>query len=393
MAEYSRLAQGMITSNGGQTAVRLPFVPEYIEILNKTRLTGTNSGVSKAVWEVDMGQGAAFATTTTSTVGDLTTFIAADGGTDETTGSAIGLGFHTIKAGLALQYGPTFLLGGSGGIAKTNGTTLTVTTTAAHGLTPGNWVIFQNLYETSTTGMQTLAGIPFEVLTVGSTTTFTIGWVGTAANLTAITAGGLNGLASFKKIYHPVIYAPGIAFPWTITQSAGVVTVNTTAPHNFQIGQEIAFRIPSIYGATQLNSLPDVYIPGSPIYFYVNAVPTATSFTFNYSGPLTAFSVANPPFLSFAGLKFAQVLATGDINIGGFPFTGDQLYPSPTVYDGYGLTSVRTINGPGIQGAFFNATWQGFLIGSAISGTSGDTIYWRAQLNDYSRPENPSFNL
>jgi len=389
MAEYSRLAQGQIISNGGQTAVRLPFLPEYIEISNKTRLAGGNSGVSRAWWEVDMGQGAAFAVTTTNAASDLSTYIAAIGGTDNTTGAGIGTGFQTVQAGLSLQYGATILLGASGGIAKTSATVLTVTTTAAHGLVPGNWVTFQNLYQTTTTGMQTLAGIPFEVLTTPSTTTFTIGWVGTAANLTALVAGGYQPtagtyIAGFKQILYPVLYAPGIAFPWTITQAAGVVTVNTTAPHNFVQGQEIAFRLPSIYGATQLNSLPDVIIPGSPIYYYVTAVPTATSFTFNYAGPFTAFSVANPAFTSFPGLKFAQVLATGDINTGGFPYTGAQLYPSPTVFDGFGLTAVNTINGPCIQGAYFNNTWQGFLIGSGVAGTTGDTIYWRAQLSDYS---------
>lgn len=383
MSEYSRIAEGQIVSNGGQTAVRLPFLPDYIEISNKTRLSGTNSGVSRAWWEVDMGQGAAFLTTTTSATSDLTSFIDATGGAGSTTGNTAGTGFQTVQAGLSLQYGPNFLLGGSGGIAKTSSTVLTVTTTAAHGLVPGNWVIFNNLYQTSTTGMQTIAGIPFEVLTTGSTTTFTIGWVGNAANLTAITTGGLNGLAAFKKILYPVLYAPGIAFPWTITQSAGVVTVNTTAPHNFVVGQEIAFRIPSIYGGTELNSLPDVIIPGSPIYYYVASVPSAVSFTFNYSGPLSTFSVANPAFLSFPGLKFAQVLATGDVNTGGFPYTGSALYPSPTVFDGFGLTAVSTINGPGIAGAYFNNTWQGFIIGSGVSGTSADVLYWRAELSDY----------
>ena len=231
--------------------------------------------------------------------------------------------------------------------------------------------------------MQQIAGIPFEVLSVGSPTTFTVGWVGNAANLTAITAGGLNAAASFKQITFPVLYAPGVAFPWSITVSAGVGTVNTTAPHNFVVGQQIAFRLPSIYGAGELNELPNTIIPAKPLTFYVASVTSATSFTFDSAPAITAFTVAGTPFTSFPGMKFAQVLAVGDVNSGGYPFTGGALYPSPTVYNGYSLTAVNTINGPAIYGAYINATWQGFIIGSAISGSVEDVLDWRAYLHDY----------
>lgn len=382
MAEYSRLASGQVISTGGPTPVICPFVPNYIEISNATRLSGTNSGVSKAWWETDMGQGAAFLTTTTNATSDLSAFIDATGGANSTSGFTMGTGFQTIQAGISLQYGPTTLLGGSGGIAKTSPTVLTVTTTAAHGLVAGNWVVFQNLYETSSTGMQQIAGIPFEVLTSGSTTTFTIGWVGNSANLTAITAGGLNGKASFKQILYPVLYAPGVAFPWSISTSGNVTTIITTAPHNFQVGQEIAFRIPAVYGSIELNSLPDVLIPGSPKYYYVASVVSDVEFTVNNLPAYTAFTVANTAFTSFPGEQFAQVLAVGDVNSGGYPYTGGALYPSPTVYNGFSRTAVSTINGPAIQGAYINATFQGFIIGSAIAGSAEDVIFWRAYLHD-----------
>lgn len=384
MAEYSRMASGVVTSTGGQTAVVIPFIPSYIEISNLTRLSGSNSGVSRAWWETDLGQGAAFLTTTTNATSDLTSFIDATGGSNSTSGNTAGTGFTTIKAGLSLQYGPTVLLGTSGGagIAKTSATTLTVTTAAAHGLTTGNWVIFQNLYQTATTGMQQIAGIPF-LVTVTGTTTFTIQWVGNNSNLTAITTAA-TGAAAFKQILYPVLYAPGVAYPWKITTGT-TTTVFTTAPHNFVAGQEIAFRIPTAYGMTQLNSLPNVAIPGSPIYGYVTSVVNSTEFICNInSTAFTAFTT-NLAFTSFPGQKFAQVLAVGDVNTGGFPYTGAALYPSPTVFNGFTSstsTGVSTINGPAIQGAFFNATFQGFVIGTGICGTAADLIYWRAYLHD-----------
>ena len=377
--EYSRIAKGHFTSTGSAQVVQLPFQPDSVQFWNYT-LAGTaptSQNVISGYWDVSMGQGFAIIEGY-----NTTPYLQYD---TVTTG-----GISTYAAGQLLQYGPTVLLGGSGGIAKTSATVLTVTTTAAHGLSPGQWVTFQNLYQTSTTGMQQIAGIPFEVLTTATTTTFTIGWVGNAANLTAITAGGLNTLASFKQILYPCLYEPGVAFPWSISQTLGVVTVNTTAPHNYKVGQEIAFRIPSVYGAQQLNSLPDTLIPGSPIYFYVTSV-SRDSFTFNYAGPLTAFSVAAPAFTSFPGLRFAQVVAVGDVNTGGTLYNGGNLYPSPNVYPGHGTTEVPTINGPAILGSYFNNTSQGFIIGAGAGtqlttadmvGASGNIIYWRAYLSD-----------
>lgn len=374
MAEYSRIMTGQVVSNGAfTTAVVLPFIPNYIELSNQTRAAAA-SGVTRAWWETDMGQGAAFATTT-SGGSDLTSFITTTTGT----------GFKTIKAGLALQYGPTFFLGASGGIVGTSSTVTTITTTAAHGLTTGNWVVFQNLYQTATTGMQQFAGIPFMV-TVTSSTVFTINWNASTSAYTTIATGGLNTLASFKQIYHPVIYSPEDSFIAGISTTLGVTTVVTTAPHNLKIGSEFAFRIPIQWGPYQLNSLPDVYVPGKPIYYYVDTVPTSTTFTiYGFVPPYTAYT-ANQPFTSFPGQKFPQVVPVGDVNTGGKQLSlGSQLYPSPTVFNGYtGSTTVpvSTINGPAIEGAFINATFQGFVFGSGVGGTAADVISWRAMMSD-----------
>jgi hypothetical protein len=384
MAEYSRLASGQVKSTGGQTAVVLPFIPNYIEISNKTRLSGTNSGVSRAWWETDMGQGAAFLTTTTNAASDLSAFIDATGGSGSTSGFTAGTGFQTVQAGLSLQYGPTVLLGASGGITK-SATAPTVTTTAAHGLVVGDVVVFSNLYQTTTTGMQQIAGIPFEVITVPSTTTFTINFNNNGSNYTAISTGGLNTLASFKQVLYPALYAPGQAIISAITLGT-TTTIQTTAPSNVVVGQEVGFHIPTAWGTTQLNELPNVIIPGSPVYGYVISVTDSTNFVVNInSSAYTAYN-SNQPFSSFPGLKFPQVIPVGDVNTGGLQISsGSQLYPSPQVFNGFQgsvTVPVNTINGPAIQGAFINATFQGFLIGSAIAGTAGDIIYWRAYMHD-----------
>lgn len=376
MAEYSRMASGQVVSTGGQTAVIIPFLPDYIHITNTTRITA-GAGVYTAFWEKDMGQGAAVVNTV-----NVGSFITA----------ATGTGFRTFQAGLSNQLGPTVLLGAGGSITKNAGAPL-ITTTAPHGLVVGDVVIFSNLYQTATTGMQQIAGIPFKVATTPLTTTFTIDFDTSGSNFTAIAAGGLNTLASFKQVLYPALYAPDVAIVTGVAVAAdGINTLITTnVPTNVEIGSEVGFHIPTAWGTVELNELPNVLIPGSPQYFYVISVVDADHFVVNVPfASLTAFN-ANQPFASFPGLKYPMVVPVGDVNSGGWPFTGSQLYPSPLIFNGFQgsialANRVRTINGPAIQGAFINATFMGFTIGSAISGTAADTIFWRAYMHDINYP-------
>ena len=375
MAEYSRLAEGQVTSTGGATNVILPFIPDFIEISNKTRLASTNSGVSRAWWEKDMGQGAAFLVTTTNGASDLSSFIDATGGAGSTSGATAGTGFTTFSGGLSFQYGATQLLGGSGSISKA--AAAVVTTTAAHGLVSGNVVVFQNILQTSTTGMSQIAGIPF-VVTVTGTTTFTIPWNTNQSNYTALSAGGLNGLASFKQVLFPSLYVPGVSFITAIGTGA-TTTITTTAPHNLVVGQEVGFRIPTAWGTTQLNELPNLVIPGSPIYGFVTVVNSSTQVTVNINSTgYTAYN-SNQTISAVPGQSFPQMVAIGDNNTGSLLFG----FSSPTVYNGYSTSAVSTINGPAVSGAYINATFQGFVIGSGVAGSASDVIFWRAYLHDY----------
>lgn len=370
MAEYSRLASGQVVSNGGTTAVVIPFIPNYIAISNVTRAIA-GAGVTSAYWMTDMGQGSAFL----NTFGTGEQYIAPVGGTSS--GALVnGSGFTTFTAGLALQFGPQVLITS---ITK-SATAPLVTTATNHNLVTGNVVTFSNLYQTTTTGMQQIANIPFYV-TVVSPTTFTIQYNNNGANFTALAGGGLNNTPSMKEILYPVLYAPGVANIAFITLG-NTTTIQTTQPNNFVVGQEVAFRIPSVYGTTQLNSLPNNVIPGSPIYGFVTSITNNTTFVVNINSSLyTAFN-PNQPFLSFPGMNVPQVLAVGDINSGSLLSN----FVAPTLYNGSGATAVQTINGPAIAGAFVNNTQMGFIIGAGVSGTAADVIMWRAYMHDINYP-------
>jgi hypothetical protein len=163
-----------------------------------------------------------------------------------------------------------------------------------------------------------------------------------------------------------------VNFISAISLSSTNVSVTCTNNHNFVVGQEIAFRIPSVYGSTQLNSLPNTSIPGSPVYYYVSSVTSNTAFVCTaLSAGVTAFN-SNQTIASVPGLQFPQVLAVGDVNTGGTAYSGGALYPSPSFPTSSG--GAATINGPAISGSFVNNTSQGFTVGLGVGNVQSSAL-------------------
>ena len=232
MTEYSRMAKGFFTSTGGAQIINLPFVPDYVELINYTAAaTPAQSGIPKAWWDVNMGQGFAvvdlFNATPVLTMDDVQTN-----------------GISTFTAGLSLQLGAAQAVST---ITKAN--PAVVTSSSAHGLASGDVVIFYDLIQTATTGMQQICSIP-------ASTTFTIPWNTNQSNFTAYDSGTATTAGYFKKVKYPYLYAPGVNIISAITVGS-TTTIDTTSAHNFVVGQEVAFRIPSVWGTTELNSLPN----------------------------------------------------------------------------------------------------------------------------------------
>lgn len=364
MAEYSRLARGTFTSTGGAQPVYLPFKPNVIRLTNYTAAaTPTESGIPYANWDVGMGQGFGIVSLFNATPALITDSV--DSG-----------GFETFDAGLSLQYEAQIQISGI-----TKAAAAVVTTGSAHGYSSGDIVVFEGLYQSATTGMAQICGIPFEVTVTGSTT-FTIPWNTNQSNYTAL-SGSPSG-AFVRKVKYPFLYAPGVSYIEGIT-TGSTTTIDTTTPHNLVVGQQVAFRIPSAWGTDELNVLPNVQVPGRPIYGYVQSVTDANTVVVNIdSSSYTAFD-SNQTIASVPGLSFPQMVAVGDVNSGGVAYSGGDLYPSPSV------NGVDTINGPAISGAYVNNTRKGFIIGagsaagdasSALVGASSDVIYWEAMLTD-----------
>lgn len=375
MAEYSRLAKGSFTSTGSAQVIQLPFQPDYVEFFNYTvaNSAATSQNVAFAKWDANMGQGFAVQQGYNATPALIYDTV-------------LSSGITTFAAGSLLPFGPTLSISGI-----TKASPAVVTTTAAHNLASGDVVMFQGSYQSATTGMPQINGIPFTV-TVTSSTAFTIPWNTNQSNYTALS--GSPAGCTVKKVLYPYVYFPNQTIISAVTTGT-TTTIDTTSAHNLRVGQQVAFRVSSAWGTIELNSLPNNNIPGSPIYGYVLAVTDYNTVvvSINSTG-YTAFTT-NLALTSLAGVSYAQIVPVGDVNTGGVTISaGSVLYPSPQ-YEPIGTTMVNTIGGPGIRGSFVNNTSQGFIIGngagtvlttSKLCGAASDVIYYRALLHDYSSP-------
>lgn len=379
MTEYSRMAKGSFTAGAAQTnaIITLPFQPDFVEVWNYTNIkTSGASLITRAWWTSNFFDGSVSPTMIEGySAGTATIF-------DQIQSN----GISAFSAGLMLQYGATQQVIG---ITKASSARVNVT---AHGYSVGDTVIFQGLATGVTNNaMRLLNDIQFTISAVSDADHFDIKWNTNQSSYTALTGSPSGALV--KKVLYPFLYPPQDNVISAITTGT-TTTVTTTTYHNFEVGQEIAFRVGTFWGTYQLNSLPNVTIPGSPIYGYVVSITDNWTFVCNINSTgYTAFTTNQSTIPT--NVTPAQTVAVGDVNTGGVSigtYDNTTLYPSPTFPTS--TNRVPTINGPAIKGAFVNNTSQGFIIGSGapsvITGTTivtaSSQIVWRAFLHDIAKP-------
>lgn len=378
MTEYSRSANGSFVSTGSAQVINLPFQPKRVRMRNVTAWKNANTAcIIDAIWsplQVLSNVNYTLVYGLNSSTAVLSDWVSTNG-------------ISTFAAGQLLQFGPTLTV-----TDVTKASPAQVTTSGNHNLSSGDVVILEGLYQSTTTGMPQIDGIPFTVTVTGATT-FTIPWNTNQTNYTVI-SGAATGTPRVKKVLYPYLYFPGTSFISSITTGT-TTTIDTTDAHNFVVGQEVAFRIPSQWGTVELNSLPNTLTPGSPVYGYVISVTDYNTVVVNIdSSAMTAFN-SNQTVASVPGLSFPQIVAVGDVNTGGMPISsGSVLYPPPQ-YTPIGTTGFNTINGPAIRGAYVNNTAQGFIIGAGtantlstakLCGAASDVIVWEAFYDDINGP-------
>ena len=381
MTEYSRIAKGSFTAEGtamlaSSRFINLPFQPDFVELWNYTNIAAgaAASKVCRAWWDASL-----IVSSNNPTMIEL-----------YTAGSVTA--FDTIVTGGISPFADTSVFNSDAAkqvvaITKANPAQVTVT---AHGYNVGDIVGFSGLYQTSTTGMPQITDLYFTVNTVVDANNFTIKWNTNQSNYTALSASPTGAFVA--RVTGAGIYQPYFNVISAITTGA-TTSITCTTYHNFEVGQEIGFRIPAAWGTTQLNELPNTLVPGSPKYYYVTSITDNFTFVCNANTVgATAFN-SNQTVASVPGLQIPQVVPVGDVNTGGNIITATSpLYPPPS-FPTFS-NRIPTINGPAIRGAFVNNSAQGFYIGtgvgtndtSAFIMTTGDVVAWRAYLHDYSSP-------
>jgi hypothetical protein len=342
MSEYNKISEGYFTSTGVAKFLNLPFVPDQIEIWNKTKwATNTNNLVKYATGFSEDAAGTAYA-------------IISDGSAHDNNATLVAGGFTFISAG-TYQYGPTITISGI-----TQAASAVVTTSSPHGLATGDSVLIYG-----TTGMLQISPAAYTV-TVLSTTTFSIP-VNSSGFAAAATAGFM------KQILYPDLYVP---YGTVITAiSTGTTTTITTAlNHGFVVGQEVFFVIPTVsttaWGTTQLDTLAYNTANAVPQQAYVTSVPAANQIVVNVNSTgYTAFAYPTSAQAAL-GMTFPQVVAIGDQNSG---ISGSSAIPP--------VTPPITI-----PGAYYANTRQGVIIGTGngtqIMHQTNDVVRWRAIFPD-----------
>lgn len=329
MSEYNKIAEGTLTVTTGGVAqfLNLPFVPKSFEMWNKSKW-GTASQIQHALGFSEDAAGTAYYEATSGSSNMQPTKITSNG-------------FSFIQAG-SPAYGPVIALAST---FVSQAASALVTTASAHGYAVGDVVLIYG-----TTAMLQIAGVEYTVLTVPSSTTFTIA-VNSSGFASAATAGFV------KKVLYPDLYLPGNRVITAISSSGVSTVVTTSTYHNMVVGQEVAFTIPPQWGMTQLDQA--AMADRNPQQkAYITAV-TSNTLTVNVDS--SAFSAFAYPTSAVAalGMTFPQVTPIGDQNSGGSAPGGV-------------LTSLT------IPGAYQTNTRQGVVIGSTLLANTSDVWHYRA---------------
>jgi hypothetical protein len=329
------ISQGTFTQGATAAVIRLPLVSDvdFMHVYNITQMAaapGAAVGV-QYYWQRGFPNGAKIAYFKSNAAGatNLTQFL--------TTG-----GFTLIDS-TNQQVGA--LNNGSTGIsAITNATPPVVTVGSTLGMGPGSIVRLYNL-----AGVDQLGGLEFTVgYNTFSPTTFDLSYMSAPGVFT-----GLPANSAFRVVPFEPIFKPRVRYISSITAAGVNSVVVTTVTHGYQVGEKVTFKVPSIFGMVQMDTLEGTIIA-------VNTSVTVNSFTVDIdSSAFSAFvfpANGNQPFTP------AQVIPNGQNTAFAANNDLNQLV-NPTVNVGY--IGIQLAAGAGNPG------------GAAL-----DVMYWLAGKSD-----------
>ena len=228
MPDYQLIASGSFTSDGAVEELALRSDFDYMKVINYTQSATTQSTGRGCVfeWQRGFADGAGLMYTKQDSSNALDLEVITSGGF-----TRIDQGDQSIGAAIATS---------GTDVAKA---TSVVTTASAHGLSVGDRV---RIY--GTTSMLQIAGYDFTVTTVGSTTTFTVGYIDMSGFAADATAGFVRKLPK-----NPLFYPQHNRITGITAASSAVITLAVT--HGLTVGQKVRVHCSSDFGMEEIDNL------------------------------------------------------------------------------------------------------------------------------------------
>lgn len=333
--------QGRFTSTGQAVTLQLPTGLDYIWVYNETKLYAAGAGDgAEFYWQRGMTQGRGVLYTKEATIGALVP-----------SQIAAGAGFYLVDTSVNIPGASTAItsITGNGGgftsplvlTANTNGLPVTAVVGANN---PAGMVRIFN-----TVGAIQLGGLDFTVANVVANTSFDLIYMKAIANAA--------GPGTYRVIpYNPLFYPPTRLITKISQAQQAIVTLSVS--HNFTVGQNVRFVIPTVtsttFGMTQLNGLS-----GNIVAVNQADADGATN-TITVDIDTSGFSAFAFPTTAAPGFTPAQVVPIGEST----------------------ATALNAIPQANILGdATVNTGYFGILLEAGTAspaGSTGDVIYWVA---------------
>lgn len=317
------IINGSFTSTGAAKTLVIRGDLDSLEVWNATELAAANGnhGVSY-YWQRGLA----------ANDGIVTLRNAAATAVTATTSAALGVAGFTLVDSSVTAPGAARATTDIGTVAHR------VLTANTAGLSVGSIVRLSNM-----TGAAQFNGMDFTVTAVNPGVSFDIGY--TPVTVAAAAAG------QYRIIPNDTLYYPRNRYIASISQAAQAVVV-LTVTHNLQVGQQVRFHVPPMYGMVELEGLTGNIVAVNTANNSITVDIDTTGFT-AFAWPLTAVAAASAHTLP-------QVVPVGENTATALAAVPPaDILTDATINDGY----VGIILGAGV---------------TSPAGSQNDVIYWRA---------------
>ena len=233
-------------------------------------------------------------------------------------------------------------------------TTLNATTYVLTMASTGSIVVGDTVRLTGITGARQLSGYVFQVTAVTTNTSITLGYMASGGIVL-----GAAGSAETVTKFIPNRFYPRERYIANISQAAQAV-VHFTQPNDFTAGEIVSFRVPALFGMTQINNKTARVLS-------VTNSSTVSSITLDLdTSGYTAFDI--PDDADFASVSPAVCVpsSSGVVPLSGSA-TNPQQPPGTNLLDSFDNRNTRVIN-----------FGTGLFTVSSFTVTVGDTWMWAA---------------